>query len=175
MAEIPDLSSDRIYTGKSEGQMPVGRHLMMVNYVDPGYSAAGNSIHKVEFVGIDSPNEGRVAKENFNLDHEIGRGKYKGLIVCLGFSTFVGLDTQHLHGRMIYVRVEHEPFVTEEGKTVQVAKAVAFRGIPRDPLPALPAPIVGQREGAKAPAGKESWRGEPEQKSIDDVEGPPPF
>jgi hypothetical protein len=184
MAEIPDLSHDRIYTGKSEGQMPVGRHLMMVNYVDgDGISQAGNSIHKVEFVGIDNPNEGKVAKENFNLDHEIGRGKYKGMIACLGFSSFVGLKTDQLHGKLLYVRIEHEPFTTEEGQVVQVAKAVGFRGIPRDTVPTTSAPVVGQREGAKPAPGKPTWREKSpvttppssEPANIDEAEGPPPF
>jgi hypothetical protein len=160
MALIPDLTHEKTYTGKSEGQMPEGRHLMMVNYIDESKSGAGNRVHNVELIGVDTPNDGKVAKDNFTLSHEVGRARYKGFLMLLGFSNLTNVDTRDAQGLLIYVRVEHEPYTPPDrpGDTVMVAKAVAYRAIQRDRTPTEPAPVVGQREGAKVPAGKPTWR-----------------
>lgn len=159
MALIPDLTNEKVYLGQSEGQMPEGRFLLMVNLVEEVTSGAGNKVHKATLVGVDEPNEGKVAHDSFTLSHEVGRARYKGFITMCGFSKYDNLDTALLQGRLVFAKVEHEDVDFGDGKgPVMIAKIVAYRAILREKTPDGTAPVVGQHEGRKPPDGKPTWR-----------------
>lgn len=127
MPAIPDLSNDKASTG-SGAQCPPGWHPMKVASVEERTNDKGNTTHFVTFEALDLP--GHSAKDSFTIAGQcntaVGRERYKGLLTCLGFTGFAGLDTAHLIGRACKVLVIDEPWTGRDGTQKSSAKASAY-------------------------------------------------
>lgn len=151
MPMIPDLTSNQASTGFAP-QCPPGVHPMRVASIEERTNAKGNTSHFVTFEALDLP--GHIARDNFMItstsgsNTEIGRNRYKGLLICLGFTTFAGLDTAHLIGRAVEVTVVNEPWTNNDGKTVDSAKASSYRKLAQaqQAAPRAAAPAIAQAD-----------------------------
>ncbi len=129
MPQIPDFTNDRVITGMNP-QAPPGWHTMKIKTIDVGRSQAGNEVHKVLFEVSEGSELGCIARENFTLSTEVGRGRYKALIVAtLGVKNFAGLTTEMLLEKALRVFVVHETFEGQRGDEATAAKAAKFEAI----------------------------------------------
>ena len=132
IAEIPDLDGIEAAEG-GPGQCPPGRHLMVVKEANSETKQEivnGQTIvktrHDYVFEAMDPQIVGKVAREGFNLWVPFSVQLYKAFLAACGFTTFKGLNTAMVKGRVVLVTVEHETFAGREGKQATSAKAKRF-------------------------------------------------
>lgn len=170
MPMIPDLTPDEAMQGGGYSPCPIGWHAMKIVDVDVQTKPGKGDMHVVEFEALDADCAGTQARDNFCLWVGVGRGRYKGLLTAVGFTTFAGLSTDLLKGRTLRVLVEHEQFIGQDGTPKLSAKAKAFEALtaggqqPSQPQQAAPvqqpqarpaAAPAPQRQTSTAPVAKD--------------------
>lgn len=151
-APIDDLTNVETMEGGA-GQAPPGKHLMMITAVETEDKGAGKGkMHSVRFEVMGGEHAGKVAADNFCMWVPVGAGRFKALLAAAGFTTFVGLRTGMLKGKIVLVTVEHETFTVRDGKDAgkqaSSAKAKAFE----NGSAAMGALVSGSASKAVAPA-----------------------
>lgn len=127
MAFIPDLDGvEAAHSGPP--QAPPGEHLMVVKDIEEETKENKNIVHTAILAVMAGEHAGKIATQNFTVNHDVGKKFYKGFLEAIGFTTFKGLSTQQCIGKPVMAWVAHETFDgKKDGKKITLAKAVSFR------------------------------------------------
>lgn len=145
---LPNLAENKASTG-GQGQCPPGLHLMRATEVkDVGPNSNGNSGVQVTWSAIQGDHAGTVARDNFTLvstsgaNVKVGRDRIKGLLTILGLPADGGIDSALIAGHVAMVRVVHEDYTPEPGRTIKTAKVTGYDKAQAQPQQAAAAPVV---------------------------------